>query len=616
MLGQENIRNFVIISHINHGKSTLTDRFLEITGTVPKEKMQPQFLDMLALERERGITIKLQPARMLYKYSSEIEYILNLIDTPGHVDFSYEVSRCLAAVEGAILLVDTSKGIQAQTLHHLSEAKKQGLTIIPAINKVDLPQADVSKTKKELQGLLGENQVILEISAKFGTNVEKLLEEVIKQVPSPRGKAEAPLRALIFGSQYDSYKGVIAFVRIVDGKIKAGQELYLLEKKVQGIAKEIGYFRPKMLACQELKTGEIGYIATGIKEPSKVRVGDTITSLKFLIPKELQTAARPVCKVQGLKLPEPLPGYQMPRPVLFASIYPKDPNEFSKLQKSLYQLQLIDPALNFELESKTVLGQGFRCSFLGNLHAEIIIERLKRDFNLDLLVSRPQVVYKITGAEGEPYFISSARDFPENLQGKRVQERWVILEILTPQNFLGPVLVLLENLEGRYLETRYLGENRLILTYETPLREFMAGFYDKLKSVSQGFASLNYEIGEWREADLVKLEILIAGKKEELFSQIVPKDRTFEQGKRAVKKLKLVLPRQQFALALQAKVGGKIIARETISAKRKDVIAPLYGGDYTRKRKLLEKQKKGKKKLKEKGAIRIPPEVFLKMLKD
>ena len=597
---QKNIRNFCIISHIDHGKSTLADRFLEITETIPKEKMRAQFLDMMALERERGITIKMQPVRMVYKLNLK-SYILNLIDTPGHVDFSYEVSRGLAAVEGAILLVDATKGIQAQTLYHLSEAKKQGLEIIPAVNKIDLWQADIDKTKKEIRKLLPGAGEIFEISAKLGTNVKELLKEIIKRVPPPKGDDKAPLRALIFDSQYDPYKGVIAFVKIVDGEIQPGEKIYFLRKKSLGIAKEIGYFKPEMAPSQRLKAGEIGYIVTGIKEPGQVRVGDTIGSFK------LQTS--------NFKI-QPLPGYKEPKPVVFASIYPENPDDFPKLQKALLELQLTDPAFNFEPEKKKAFGQGFNCSFLGNLHAEIVVERLRREFSLSLIVSRPQVVYKIVEKNGAFYFVSSAQDFPENLQDKEVQERWVRLEILTPQNFLGPVLTLLESLEGRHLGTEYLGEERLILIYETPLREIMRGFYDKLKGVSQGFASLNYELGDWRKSDLVKLEILIAREKEELFSQIVPKDKIFLEGKKLVQKLKTILPPQQFPVALQAKVGGKIIARETIRAKRKDVTAPLYGGDYTRKRKLLEKQKRGKKKLQEIGKVRIPAKVYLEMLKE
>lgn len=610
---QKNIRNFCIISHIDHGKSTLADRFLELTETVPPEKMQPQFLDAMALERERGITIKMQPVRMLYTLNLQ-SYILNLIDTPGHIDFSYEVSRGLAAVEGAILLVDVTKGIQAQTLHNLAQAQKQGLVIIPALNKIDLlpsprdedVEAELSKVKEELQDLLGNKEEVLEISAKNGTNVKQLLEQVIKKVPPPEGREELPLRALIFDSQYDPYKGVLAFVRLSEGSLKQGQEIYLLQKEQRGVAKEIGYFTPEFKPQAELKAGEIGYIATGIKEPGKVRVGETITS--FPLPN----------KGKGIS---PLPGYKEPKPVVFASLYPENIKDFARLQRALFQLQLTDPAFNFTPERKTALGRGFQGSFLGSLHAEIVTERLQREFGFELIVSRPQVVYRMKkqqrGKSPAVYkMIFTPQDFPENLQGVEVEERWVKVEVLTPQKFLGPVLKLMEGFESRHLETRSLGEKRLLLVYEMPLREMMAGFYDKLKSVSQGYASLNYEIGEWREADLVKLEIFIAGKKEELFSQIVPRDKAFEEGKKTVRKLKEILPPQQFALALQAKVSGKIIARETISARRKDVLAPLYGGDYTRKRKLLEKQKKGKKRLKEVGRVRIPPKVYLAMLKD
>lgn len=594
----KNIRNFIIISHVDHGKSTLADRFLEITQTVTREKMKPQFLDMLALEKERGITIKMRPVRMLYKYPQEQKsYILNLIDSPGHVDFSYEVSRGLAAVEGAVLLIDAAKGIQAQTLHHLLEAQKQRLAIIPVINKIDLPQADIAIVKKEIQGILTSNQKILEISAKLGTNIKELLGEIIKKIPCPENKREVPLRALIFDFEYDVYQGVIAFVKIVEGQIKEGEKVYFLRKKIECQIQEVGYFKPEMSKSKELKGGEIGYLVTGIKEPSQVMVGDTIVK-----PSTVNAV--------------PLFGYKEPKPKVFVSIYPENPNDFSKLQKSLCRLQLTDPAFTFIPEKKTAFGQGFSCSFLGNLHTEIIIARLRREFDLALIISRPQVIYKVIEKQGGSYFIFSAKDFPKNLLNKELQERWVILEILTPQKFLGSVSKLLENLRGHYLQTKFLGEDRLVLIYKAPLREIMAGFHDKLKEVSQGFASLHYEIADWQRADLRKIEILIAGEQEELFSQIAPRDKVFEQGKKIVKKLKTILPKQQFLVALQARVDGKIIARETISAQRKDVTAPLYGGDFSRKRKLLEKQKKGKKELKEKGKIKIFPEVFLNMLKD
>jgi GTP-binding protein LepA len=590
------IKNFCIIAHIDHGKSTLADRFLEITQTVSPDKMRPQYLDMMALERERGITIKMQPVRMVYQ-----GYILNLIDTPGHVDFSYEVSRGLAAVEGAILLVDATKGIQAQTLHHLAQARKQGLKIVPAINKIDSKQAEIESVKKALVDILEKDEVedILGISAKFGQGVDLLLKKVIEKIPSPSGSIEKPFRALIFDSKYDPYQGVIAFVRVIDGKVKATDDIFLIRKEVVAKVKEVGFFTPEMKKTTELRAGEIGYLATGIKDPTKLRVGETITVLK-----------------NGKPAAEALPGYLEPKPMVFISFYPENPNDFERFQKSLQELQLNDPAFEFVTESKSFLGQGFRCGFLGTLHAEIVMERLKREFSLNLVVSQPQVVYQIRRANQKPQLIFAASQMPDNLVNAEVWEQWVRLEIITPQKYLGPVLSFIETIENHYLETKTIGE-KLLLIYEAPLREIMnRNFYEKLKSVSQGFASLNYEVIDWRKGDLLKMDILIAGVKEDLLCQIVPRNKINQEARKAVEKLKEVLPRQQFAVALQAKVGGKIIARETLPAIKKDVTAPLYGGDYTRKRKLLEKQKKGKKLLKMTGRVKMTPEIFLKIISE
>ncbi len=606
---QKNIRNFCIISHIDHGKSTLADRFLELTGTIPKEKMQPQFLDMMPLEREKGITIKMQPVRMEYK-----GYILNLIDTPGHVDFSYEVSRSLAAVEGAILLVDATKGIQAQTIANLELAEKQGLLIIPAVNKIDSPQAKIEETKEELSILLKiPKNEIFEISAKEGTNVKNLLEKVIEKIPcpvgsrsdsfgtSPKGEIEKPVRALIFDSKYDIYKGVIAYVRLVDGEIKDGEKIYLMASKTEGEIKELGFFKPDLKPQKELKTGEIGYIATGIKEPGKVKVGDTI--IKFQDSKS---------KIQNL---EPLAGYKEPKSMVFASIYPENPDDFGLLKEALTKLKLNDPSLNFELEAKEALGRGFQCGFLGTLHVEIISERLYREFKLNLVISTPQVSFQIIDKKDRSFFVKSASEWSDPGQIKESLEPWVKLEIITPTDYFGQVFKILEGVEAMAIQNQYFSKERIILLCEVPLREIIVGFYDRLKSQTQGFASMDYEVLDFRPADLVKLEILIAGRKEEAFSRIVPNKKSLQEGKKLVKKLKEVLPPQLFSVALQAVVGGKIIARETIRAKGKDVIAPLYGGDYTRKRKLLEKQKKGKRELKEKGEIRIPQKAFLEILK-
>ncbi len=589
----QNIRNFVIISHVDHGKSTLADRLLEITKTIPQGKMKPQYLDAMDLERERGITIKMQPVRMKYK-----GYILNLIDTPGHVDFSYEVSRSLAAVEGAVLLVDATKGIQAQTLANLELAKKQNLVIIPVINKIDLSQAQPDQTARDLANILGIDKAkVIKISAKLGTNVDKILELVIKNIPAPKINKEKPLRALIFDSAYNSYKGIIAYVRVMEGQVKNNEKIYLIAGKSNGQIKELGYFTPKLTESASLESGEIGYLATGIKEPGKIKVGDTIT-----IP----------TVDNEIKL---LPGYTEPQPVVFASFYPQDPDQYDALKEALAKLKLNDYALTFESEMKVMLGRGFRCGFLGSLHAEIISERLSREFGLELIISQPSVVYKIIDIKKKEHLIYSSSDWMDFSQILEIKEPWAKLEVISPSSFLGNCLKVLESVEGHQIERKYISEERLILVYEIPLRELIVGFYDNLKGATQGYASMNYEILDYRKGDLVKLEILIAGQKEEAFSKIVPKDKAYEEGSKIVKKLKTAMPSQLFSVALQAVVQGKIIARETIRAKGKDVTASLYGGDYSRKRKLLERQKKGKKELKVKGKIKIPPKTFLEMFK-
>ncbi|MFH1181299.1 MAG: translation elongation factor 4 [bacterium] len=597
----DNIRNFVIIAHVDHGKSTLADRFLELTGTVTKGEMRPQFLDAMELERGKGITIKMHPVRMEYQ-----GYILNLIDTPGHVDFSYEVSRSLAAVEGAILLVDATQGIQAQTLANLDFAKKQNLIIIPAINKIDMPQARVVETKEELAILLGVPQEeIFEVSARQGTNVEKLLAAVIEKVPPAKGmtgeEKNKDLRALIFDSKFDPYRGVIAYVRIVDGKIVTGEKIYLMGTRTDGQSKEVGYFKPELKPAGELKAGEIGYIATGVKEPGKIRVGDTIINLKF--------------KNQNEKLPEALVGYHEPKPMVFASLYPENPDDFDLLKTALAKLRLNDSAFTYELENKEGLGRGYRGGFLGTLHAEIISERLRREFGLNLIISSPSVVYKILNSKDQEVLIYSPSDWPNPSEIKETFDPWVRLEIISPINYLGPVSELLKNMEFNFLKTEYLGRERIFFFYEAPLRRIIAGFYDGLKSVSQGYASMNYELLGYRPADLIKLDILIAGKKEDVFAKIVDRKDSLSEGQRLVAKLKELLPSQLFSVPLQAVISGKIIARETIGAKRRDVIAPLYGGDYTRKRKLLEQQKKGKEKLAGRGQLKIPSKVYLDMFK-
>lgn len=582
----------MIIAHVDHGKSTLADRFLELTGAVSERKMRPQYLDSMDLEREKGITIKMQPVRMIYK-----GYMLNLVDTPGHVDFSYEVSRSLAAVEGAILLVDAGKGIQAQTLANLDLARKQNLTIIPVVNKIDLPQADVESCIKELAELLAvPKESILRISAKNGTNVSQLLDEVIKRVPPPKEEnARKPLRALIFDSIYDSYKGVVAYVRIIDGLANKSDKLKLFASNLDFEIKEIGYFNPELIEKETLSAGEIGYIATGIKEPGKVRVGDTITLSGFDA--------------------KPLAGYREPEPMVFASLYPEDSDDFDLLKDALSKLKLNDPSLVFEPETKEALGRGFRCGFLGTLHAEIISERLHREFNLNLIISTPSVVYKVVEINGKEKFIYSATDWPEQNQIIETKEPWVLMEVITPSSYMGKLMEVFTKIRAVYKETKYISQERLILLYETPLREVIVNLYEKIKGVSQGFASMSYVFLEYRNSDLLKMDIFVAGTLEPALSRVVPREAAFEEGKALVFKLKESLPPQQFSVALQAVVGGKVIARETIKQRRKDVTGYLYGGDYSRKRKLLEKQKKGKKRLKEEGRVSIPTKVFLEVFR-
>ena len=603
---QENIRNFSIIAHIDHGKSTLADRLLELTGTIDPKKMMPQFLDSMDLEREKGITIKLKAIRMNYNFEGK-DYILNLVDTPGHVDFSYEVSRSMEAVEGAVLLVDATQGIQAQTLANLELAKNQNLKIIPVINKIDSAIAKVDESVEELSNLLDIlPDEIIKISAKDGTNVMQVLETIIKEVPGPAQSpagieaGERPFRALIFDSEYDSFKGVIAFVRVVDGEISNGEKIELMATETPAEVKELGYLNPGFSAKEKLTAGYIGYIATGIKEPGKVTAGDTIIKLQTLATKGTV---------------KPLPGYQEPKPMVFASLYPENPDDFDDLKVALSKLKLNDPALVFEQEMKEALGRGFNCGFLGTLHIEIISERLQREFGLNLVISTPSVVYKIINQKDKEILIHSASDWPEQSNIKSAQEPWVLLEVIAPSNQMGKLMEILKSLKGNYLETNYLSPERAVIVFETPLRGIIANLYDKIKTASQGYASMNYKTIGYRPAKLVKMEILIAGHKEEALSKIVAEDEAYQEGKKVVEKLKDVLPPQMFSVALQAAIGGKIIARETIKAYMKDVAGYLYGGDITRKNKLREKQKKGKKLMKAKGQVSIPPKAFLEVFR-
>lgn len=599
----DHIRNFCIIAHIDHGKSTLADRLIEMTHTVEDRKMKAQLLDQMDLERERGITIKLQPVKMEYESKGK-KHTLNLIDTPGHVDFSYEVSRSLAAVEGAVLLVDATQGIQAQTIANLYLAIEQNLTIIPAINKIDMPGAMIEEVEQEIIDLIGcKKEEILRVSAKTGENVEKILEKVITEVPAPKGRSDAPARALIFDSYFDSYKGVVAQVRIVDGEIKSGDKIYFLGSQSESEIIELGIITPELKKGDSLKTGEIGYIATGLKEVKNCRTGDTITNFMNIFNPE------------NLGKVEPLPGYKEARPVVFASIYPIDGGDYPALRDALEKLKLNDASLSFEPESSTALGRGFRCGFLGMLHLEIISERLSREYDMNLVITTPSVSYKIITTGGNEKMIYSPADMPDPNHLEKILEPWAKLEIVLPENKIGSVMQLAENSRAKYKSTNYLSKDRVILAYEAPLINIIVDFYDNLKSISSGFASMNYEPIGFREEDLIKLDILIADEKVEAFARIVPKEEAFNEGKKIVEKLKDVIPKQNFAIAIQAAIYGKIIARETIKPFRKDVIAKLYGGDVSRKKKLLEKQKKGKKKMKSIGKVDIPQEAFLSILK-
>lgn len=599
----KNIRNFCIIAHIDHGKSTLSDRLLEVTGTVEKRKMKEQLLDQMDLERERGITIKLQPVQMQYKFEGE-NYTLNLIDTPGHVDFAYEVSRSLAAVEGAVLLVDATQGVQAQTLSNLYFAIEQGLEIIPVLNKIDLPNADVEKVKREVIHVLGcKEEEILTASGKTGEGVEEIIKNVIEKIPAPNGDENKKLRALIFDSVYDSYKGVLAYVRIVDGEIKKTDDIHMMVTLKNSNVVELGHFRPQYESCDILKTGDIGYIATGFKSVSECRVGDTVT-LKNVSSKQTY---------EGI---ETLPGYKEVKPMVYASFYPQEGSEYNAMRDALEKLTLNDGAFRFEPESNKALGRGFRCGFLGLLHLEIIQARLDREFDFTPTITTPSVIYKLKqkGVNGMTN-IYSPTELPDPSTIEYIEEPYVNLEIITPSEYLGSVMELMGTMRVEYKNTNYIDDERVQLTFDAPLMDVIVDFYDQLKSVSSGYASMNYEVSGYRQSDLVKLDILVAGDVIDAFSRIVPKDKAYHEGKATVDKLKEVISRQNFAVAIQAAIGAKVIARTTISAYRKDVIAKLYGGDITRKRKLLEKQKKGKKRMAQSGKVDIPPEAFLKVLR-
>jgi len=599
----QNVRNFCIIAHIDHGKSTLADRFLELTNTVAKRDMKHgQLLDTMDIEQERGITIKLQPVRMNWKHNGE-DYILNLIDTPGHVDFSYEVSRSLAACEGAILVIDASQGIQAQTLANCYMAIEHNLELIPVLNKIDLPSSDIERVSQEVENALGiPKEEIITVSAKEGTNIEDVLERVIEKVPPPKQTSdEDEFKALIFDSVYDPYKGVVAYIRVVSGGIKKGQSVHLLHTRKEIEVMECGYFRPKYEPAQDLKPGEVGYIVTGLKTVAEARVGDTIW-------------ASGKNKVE-LKDAKPLSGYSEVKPYVFAGIFCVDGDDYPLLRDALEKLQINDAALSFTPEQSGALGFGFRCGFLGMLHLEIVQERLEREYNLNLITTAPSVSYIAVRQSGEEEYISSPAQLPPPASLSAIKEPWMKLEILTPKDYIGSVMKLVQDRRGLNKDMQYIDQNRVILTFEIPLASIVIDFYDVLKSVTSGYASMNYEFIDYRQEELVKLDVLVGGKIVEALSVIVHRKDSYHVGVSVAKKLKELIPRSQFEVPIQAAIGAKIIARETIRALRKDVTAKLYGGDRTRKDKLLKKQKAGKKRMKKIGNVDIPQEAFLTILK-
>ena len=595
---QKFIRNFSIIAHIDHGKSTLADRLIEMTGVLSKREMESQVLDNMDIERERGITIKSQAVRMLYKAKDDNEYILNLIDTPGHVDFNYEVSRSLAACDGAVLVVDSSQGVEAQTLANVYLAIDNNLEILPVINKIDLPNARPDEVKKEIEDIIGipaEDAPC--ISAKSGLNVDEVLERIVTDIPAPSGDENAELKCLIFDSFYDNYKGAVSYVRVKDGTVKVGDEILLMATNKVFTVTEVGYFEPgEYLPTNELKAGEVGYIAASIKTLSDIHVGDTIT-------------------LKNRPAKEPLPGYKKVNPMVYCGLYPVDGSDYENLKVALEKLQLNDAALEFEQETSSALGYGFRCGFLGLLHLEIIEERLDREFDLSLITTSPSVIYKVYKTDGEVIELYNPADLPETQKISYIEEPFVTAEILTPKEYVGNIMEICQNRRGIYIGMEYLDESRVTITYEMPLNEIIYDFFDNLKSKTKGYASFDYEFKEYRRSDLVKLDIHVNGESVDALSFMVHRSNSYARGKKMIEKLKTVIPRQLFSIPLQAVIGGQIIARETISAMRKDVLAKCYGGDITRKKKLLEKQKKGKKKMRQIGNVEIPQEAFLSVLK-
>ncbi|MCS6951014.1 MAG: translation elongation factor 4 [Armatimonadota bacterium] len=594
---QEQIRNFCIIAHIDHGKSTLADRILEFTGAIDPRQMQEQVLDQMDLERERGITIKMTAVRLTYRARDGQEYELNLIDTPGHVDFTYEVSRSLAACEGALLVVDASQGVEAQTIANVNLAMNNGLEIIPVINKIDLPAADPQRVKEEIENILmlDASDAIL-ASAKEGIGTEEILEAVVHKIPPPRGNPNAPLRALIFDSHFDPYLGVVVYIRVVDGVVRPGMRIRFMSTGREFEVTSVGFFTPNMQEGDELRTGEVGYLTAGIKTVGDTRVGDTITD-----------AERPA--------EQPLPGYKPVKPMVYCGLYPVDGEEFTDLRDALMKLQLNDAALVFEPETSAALGFGFRCGFLGLLHMDIVQERLEREFGLSLIATAPSVVYRITTTKGEVIFLDNPAHWPAPTTIAKVEEPYIRATIFVPSEYVGAMMELAMERRGEFVKMEYPSPNRVLLTYDLPLAEILLDFYDQLKSRSKGYASFDYEPIGYRESELVKLDILINGDPVDALSFITHRDRAYSRGRALVERLREVVPRQQFEVRIQAAIGSKVIAAERIPPFRKNVLAKCYGGDVTRKRKLLEKQKEGKKRMKQLGNVEIPQEAFLSVLK-
>jgi len=601
---QSLIRNFSIIAHIDHGKSTLADRILESTGSVASRDMQEQLLDSMDLEREKGITIKAQAVRIAYRATDGIEYELNLIDTPGHVDFGYEVSRALAACEGAVLVVDATKGIQAQTLANVYQAMELNLTLIPVVNKIDMVAAEPERVAQELVDMIGfdPNEIIF-ASAKSGVGIQDILEAVVAHVPPPSGNPDAPTRALVFDSKYDQYKGVLAYVRVVDGSIDMSRTLHMIQQGTKFEPVEIGCFRPGLDVTGTLTAGEVGYVATGFKAVTDSRVGDTLTTERG-----------------GTS--DALPGYRPAKAMVFAGIYPTDPNQYPELRDSLERLTLNDASLSWEPESSAALGFGFRCGFLGLLHMEIVQERLEREFNLDLVATAPSVAYQVTYTDGSEHVVESPADLPTPDHITEVREPWMKLTITSPARYLGPVMELVTSRRGRFEKVEYLdrgggddGDQRVVAEYAAPLSEILVDFYDQLKSKTQGYASLDYQLDEFRPARVSRLDVMVNGDIVDALSAIVPSEQSAPQGRKLAAALKELIPRQLFDVAIQAAVGGRIVARETVKAMRKNVLAKCYGGDVSRKRKLLEAQKAGKKRMKMLGSVEVPQEAFMAVLK-